>query len=106
MCMHVIKAETHVFWTWMVHKKLFVRNSSYSDSLRNTFKLGDNLRIALKKSIKTQFVVLNHRQSASGATKCQEDKSSRIWFPRLLTVVPIHIDQNEPMDIKKKKIYR
>ena len=39
-------------------------------------------------------------------TKCKEDKSSHIGFPRLLTVVPINIDQNEPLDTKKKKIYR
>ena len=35
-----------------------------------------------------------------------EDKSSQNVFTRLLTYVSIIIDQNEPMDIKKKKIYR
>ena len=40
------------------------------------------------------------------STRSLEDKSSQNEFPRLLTIVPINIDQNEPMDIKKKIIYR
>ena len=46
-------------------------------------------------------------KSADGShpTKCLEDKSSQYEFPGLLTVVPINIDQNEPINTKKKKIY-
>ena len=39
-------------------------------------------------------------------TRSLEDKSFINGFPRLLTIDPININQNEPMDIKKKKIYR
>ena len=35
-------------------------------------------------------------------TRSLGDKSSQNEFPRLLTIVPINIDQNEPMDTKKK----
>ena len=39
-------------------------------------------------------------------TKCLDNKSFQNEFPRLLTSVPFNIEQNEPMDTKKKKIYR
>ena len=44
--------------------------------------------------------------ASGGPTQCQECKSSYNEFPRLLTIVPINIDQNEPMDTKKKEIYQ
>ena len=39
-------------------------------------------------------------------TRSLEDKSSPNEFPRLLTIVPINIDPNEPINTKKKIIYR
>ena len=36
-------------------------------------------------------------------TKCLKDKSSQNGFPRLLTIVPINIDQNELLWISKRK---
>ena len=40
------------------------------------------------------------------STRSLEDKSSQNEFPRLMTFVPINIDQNEFMNTKKKIIYR
>jgi len=55
---------------------------------------------------KKKEVQCDHGGQRLPGTRSLKDKISQNESPRLLTVVPINIDQNEPMDTKKKKIYR